>query len=122
MTFIIVHIAAADGILLTLIEDILTLVKLEYEQKSEKKDSSHVHSNQSTKTFSLGKSVKILENIIKSYSTHFRVNFKAQIDEKTKSTVVRGNQQRIHQIITNLLTNAVKVSILLLCCSAIQIC
>nr|CAG4713589.1 unnamed protein product [Naegleria fowleri] len=103
-------IAAADGILLTLIEDILTLVKLEYEQKSEKKDSSHVHSNQSTKTFSLGKSVKILENIIKSYSTHFRVNFKAQIDEKTKSTVVRGNQQRIHQIITNLLTNAVKAS------------
>ncbi|KAG2370711.1 hypothetical protein C9374_014302 [Naegleria lovaniensis] len=106
-------IASADGILLTLIEDILTLVKLEYEQKSEKNDSSSMGSSnpfRDIKTFSLGQSTKILENIIKSYAKHFRVNFKVQIDEQTKSTVVRGNQQRIHQIITNLLTNAVKAS------------
>ncbi|KAG2378218.1 hypothetical protein C9374_008361 [Naegleria lovaniensis] len=102
-------IASADGILLNLIEDILTLAKIEHEKKLEEKEEI-VDTSKYVQEFSLGHCVKMIGNIIKSYSTQFNVNVLVKIDEMTKDIVVRANQTRIHQIISNLMTNAVKAS------------
>ena len=102
-------IASADGILLNLIEDILTLAKIEHEKKLEEKEEI-VDTSKYVQEFSLGHCVKMIGNIIKSYSTQFNVNVLVKIDDVTKDIVVRANQTRIHQIISNLMTNAVKAS------------
>lgn len=99
-------IASANDILLTLIEDVLMLVRLEHE-KQQTNDKYHAKYSQ---VFSLGRCVRVLENIIKSYSTQFNVRFQITINEETSKTFVNANQPRIHQIISNLLTNAVKAS------------
>ncbi|KAG2378217.1 hypothetical protein C9374_008360 [Naegleria lovaniensis] len=102
-------IASADEILLNLIEDILKAAKNEHEKKVG-------HVEETTKTmkncqeFSLGYCVKTIGNIIKSYASPFNVSVVVKIDDQLKDMVVRGNLTRIHQILANLLTNAVKAS------------
>ncbi|KAG2378204.1 hypothetical protein C9374_008347 [Naegleria lovaniensis] len=79
-------IASADGILLNLIEDILTLAKIEHEKKLEEKEEI-VDTSKYVQEFSLGHCVKMIGNIIKSYSTQFNVNVLVKIDEMTKDIV-----------------------------------
>ncbi|EFC41426.1 predicted protein [Naegleria gruberi] len=100
-------IASSDGILLNLIEDVLTLVKIEHEKKSDDKSSE---ATKFFKIFSLNNCVKMMGNIIKSYSKQFQVNVNVSIDEQAKDLFVRANQTRIHQVISNLMTNGVKAS------------
>nr|CAG4715855.1 unnamed protein product [Naegleria fowleri] len=102
-------IAASDGILLNLIEDVLTLVKIEHESQIEHHDGV-VDSTKYFQEFSLGHCVKMIGKIVKSYCKQFDVGIKVQIDDNTRDVFVRANQTRIHQIISNLMTNAVKAS------------
>lgn len=102
-------IASSDGILLNLIEDVLTLVKIEHEERIAEKEEITEKTKFLT-VFSLDNCVKMIGNIIKSYSTQFEVNVCVSVEALAKNVYVRANQTRIHQIISNLMTNSVKAS------------
>lgn len=102
-------IESAGGILLNLIEDVLTLVRIDHESKSAKGEVNQ-QQRPSTQQFTLAHCTKIMENIMNSYSTQFDVKIDVHINAEAKGTIVRGNLPRIHQVISNLLTNAVKAS------------
>ncbi|EFC46373.1 predicted protein [Naegleria gruberi] len=96
-------IASSDGILLNLIEDILTVARFEHEKKENFK-------NTIVNVFNLGKCIQLIGAIINSYSKHFNVKLEILMDSITQNLNVRTSQTRIHQILSNLLTNAIKAS------------
>ncbi|EFC39424.1 predicted protein [Naegleria gruberi] len=97
-------IVSSNGILLLLIEDILQIVKLEHNNKEQKKEDSNL------KTFNLFESLKSMKGIIQGYASNFKVNLNFNIDERIKQMIVRSDSSKLHQILSNLMTNAVKAS------------
>ena len=102
-------IASADEILLNLIEDILRVAKSEHQKRFGRQEELQKE-KKNLQEFSLGYCVKTIENIIKSYAKPFQVQLEVNIDDTCKNLKVRGNLTRIHQVLANLLTNAVKAS------------
>ena len=97
-------ISSANSVLLLLIEDILQLVKVEFESKKEN------NSEPDFQPFYLGESLKSLKNIVMGYASNFSVHLDFNIEEAIHQTVVNSNRSKLHQILSNLLTNAIKAS------------
>ena len=97
-------IISSNSVLLILIEDILQLVKIEHENRHQ--GSTKVPDQ----TFCLDECLQSLNNIVVGYATQFCVHLKFKIDERIKGMIVKSNRSRVHQILSNLLTNAVKAS------------
>jgi len=98
-------VSESNSVLLMLIEDILQLVKIEHETK-EGGDTKSLYSQH----VNLGDCLKSLKNIVMGYANQFAVTLKFNIQEGVERLVVESNRSRLHQILSNLLTNAVKVS------------
>jgi len=97
-------IVAANGVLLMLIEDILELVKMEHENKNGTKEIV------CDEKFNLGDCFKSLKNIMVGYANQFSVHLEFHVDENIQKENVESNRSKFHQVISNLLTNAVKAS------------
>ena len=95
-------IASSNGVVLMLIEDILALLKVEFEDKQDKQVQMQ--------TFALGECMKSLKDMVTGYASHFEVSVEYHIEEEIKELIVESNRSRMHQIFSNLLTNAVKAS------------
>ena len=95
-------IQSSISILLLLIEDILQFVKIEHYLENP--------IDITKQAFSLNKCLKSLANIIGGYSSQAGVVVEINICERSKALVIESNQSRLHQILSNLLTNAVKAS------------
>ena len=100
-------IQTANNIVLSLIEDILHFLKLEHEKIDEGELKKNTHKQ--IEDFSLESCINMVHNIIKSYSSQLHVNMKV-VTNGINNLYVRGNQTRLYQCLTNLLTNAVKAS------------
>ena len=90
----------SNSISLLLVEDILRLVKIEHEK--EKFESKHV--------FDVGKALELLDKMVNGYAQQFNVNLIFTY-ESIKNLVVKSSQSQLLQILSNLLTNGIKVSI-----------
>ena len=97
-------ISTSSNVLLMLVEDILELVKIEFEEKESTNDVK------SCQVFNFGKELNALKNIITGYASQLSVHLEFHIQEEIENLVVECNQSRVHQVLSNLLTNAVKVS------------
>ena len=97
-------IISSNSVLLMLIEDILDLVKIEYESK--KKTSKEILNQ----VFPLDDCLKSLKDIVSGYAAQFGVILEFHIDAAAQGIFVESNRSRLHQILSNLLTNAVKAS------------
>ena len=96
-------IASSIGVLLMLIEDILELNKIEFENKE-----GTVQKN--NHMFSLGESLSSLKTVAQGYADQMSVYLDFDIQKEAHDMVVESNKSRLHQILSNLLTNAVKAS------------
>jgi len=96
-------IISSNSVLLLLIEDILQLVKIEFENKEGVKKSND-------QPICLFECLNALKNIVNGYASQFSVNLNFFIDEAIPGLYVESNRSRLHQILSNLLTNAVKAS------------
>ena len=94
---------SSNNVLLMLIEDILELVKIEYEDKKQTKTERET-------VFSMGDCLKSLKDVATGYANQFMVLLDFEIEEKVRGWMVSSNRSRLHQILSNLLTNAVKAS------------
>ncbi|EFC36593.1 predicted protein [Naegleria gruberi] len=97
-------IVSSNSVILLLIEDILQIVKIEHESKGAKKEDTNIQ------PFNIFESLKSLKGIISGYASNFKVKLNLEIDEGIKNLTVLSNPSKIHQILSNLLTNAVKAS------------
>ena len=95
-------IISSNSVLLLLVEDILQL--LEFENK---KENVKIVYNQ---RFGLDECLKSLKSIMFGYASQFSVNLEFDVEEGIRHLFVESNQSRLHQILSNLLTNAVKAS------------
>ena len=99
-------IMTSNSILLMLIEDILQLIKIDHENKQD-----DTLNNEITKeTFCLATCFTSLQSIVQGYANLFSVNVEFHVDETIRNTNVISNMSRIHQVLSNLITNAVKAS------------
>ena len=96
-------VSESNSVLLMLIEDILQLIKIEYENKE-------VGKRNETEGFQLEDCLKSLKNIVMGYANQFNVSLRFFIQDELQKLAVQSSRSRIHQILSNLLTNAIKVS------------
>ena len=96
-------IVSSNSVLLLLIEDILQIVKIEHE-------IAEVPNSQNVRSFNLYESLLSMRGIISGYASIFKVKLTFQLDEQIKNKLVLSNASKLHQILSNLLTNAVKAS------------
>ena len=94
---------SSNNVLLMLIEDILELIKIEYEDKKQTKTKRDT-------IFSLGDCLKSLKDVATGYANQFLVSLDFRIEDRVRVMMVSSNRSRLHQILSNLLTNAVKAS------------
>ena len=99
-------IISSNNVLLMLIEEILQLMKVEFDSR-QKNATELIKAN--FKKFSLGECLKSLQNIVTGYSNHFSVNLKFDFDQVNHIHVI-SNPSSLHQILSNLITNAIKAS------------
>ena len=95
-------ISSSNSVLMVLIEDILQLVKFEFE-------NNHTEMIES-QSVDLAGCLDYLKRMISGYAAQFSVTLKYQVDEVINNLFVYSNRHRIQQFLTNLLTNAIKAS------------
>ena len=99
------NIISSTNAQLMLIEDIMQVVKIEFENSQANSDKIHRREK-----FHLGTTLQSLKNVVVGYAQQFSVSIEFQIDQAVESVTVESNQSRLYQIISNLITNAVKAS------------
>lgn len=93
----------SNSVSLLLIEDILRLVKIEH-GRDDNLECQHI--------FDIGRAVGVLDKMVCGYAHQFGVNLKLTC-ESLNNLVVRSSQSQLLQILSNLLTNGIKVSVLM---------
>ena len=95
---------SSNSVLLVLVEDILQLVKIDNESKQEEGGKMVPK-----ETFNLCDCLKELKNYSTGYASQFSVRLNFAIDG-VADVFVHSSVSRLHQILSNLLTNAIKAS------------
>ena len=94
----------STNVLLMLVEDILELIKIENE------NGAVVQSSANWRTFNLGECLISLRTMLLGFLSTFEVALNLKLGDGIETTIVESNRSRITQVLSNLITNAVKAS------------